>query len=185
MFESVKNYVDKIVCDKNIPYIDVGVMKEGLPLFRYLSGDKREQLSGKENLLIYSATKPLTVVCVMRLIEEGKLSLTDRVSKFLSEYKDVYLLDEKGKKIPPKTDITILHLLTMTAGLTYDYNGYKIKEEVEKKGGDMSTIEVAKHLAKTPLAFSPGEDRKYSLCHDVLGAIIEVVTGKKLSEYME
>lgn len=185
MFESTKNYIDGLVFDKKIPYIDVCVIKNGLPVFRYLSGDGREELTGKENLLIYSATKPLTVVCVARLIEEGKLFLDDKVSKYLPEYNDVFLLDEKGNKVAPKTDITILHLLTMTAGLTYDYDSYKVREEVEKRSGDMSTIEVAKHFTKTPLAFSPGEDRKYSLCHDVLGAVIEVVTGKKLSEYME
>ncbi len=185
MFETAKKYIDELVTKKKIPYIDVGVVKDGFPVLRYLSGDGRENLTGKERLLIYSATKPLIVTGVMRLIEEGKISLTDKVKRFLPEYDAVFLLDENGKKVKPKNDITILHLLTMTAGLTYDYENYPIKERVEKLGGDASTREVVACFVEKPLAFNPGDDRRYSLCHDVLGAVIEVVSGKKLSEYLE
>ena len=132
MFQKTKDYIEKLVKEKNIPYLDVAVVKDGFPVFRYFSGDGREELNGKEKLLIYSATKPLTVVCAVRLIEEGKLFLEDKVSKYLPQFKNAYLLNENGEKILPETDITILHLFTMTAGLTYDYKGYKIKEEVEK-----------------------------------------------------
>ncbi len=185
MFINTKKHIDNLVKNKGIPYIDIGVMKDGLPLFRYLSGDGREELNGKEKLLIFSATKPMIVALAMRLIEEGKMKLEDKVSKFLPEYDTVYLLDEKGNKIPPKTAITILHLLTMTAGLTYDYKSYPIEDTVKKLGGDASTREIVSCFVKTPLAFEPGEDRKYSLCHDVLGAVIEVVSGKNLSDYLE
>ena len=185
MFTKTKNYIDALVKNKGIPYIDIGVMKGGLPLFRYLAGDGREQLNGKEKLLIFSATKPMTVVMAMRLIEEGKMELEDKVSTFLPEYESVYLLNEKGEKVFPKEDITILHLLTMTAGLTYDYKSYPIEETVKSLGGNASTREIVSCFVKTPLAFEPGKDRRYSLCHDVLGAVIEVVSGKKLGDYLD
>ncbi len=184
MFQNAKDYINKIVKEKNIPYIDVAVVKDGFPIFRYLAGDGREELNGKEKLLIYSATKPLTVVSAIRLIEEGKLSLSDKVSKYLPEFREAYII-ENGKKVKPKTDMTILHLLTMTAGFTYDCESYPIRETVSNGGGDATTRAIVSCLVKTPLAFSPGEDRRYSLCHDVLGAVIEVVSGKKLSQYME
>ena len=185
MFTKTKEYIDSLVNKKGIPYFDIGVMKDGLPVFRYLSGDGREELTGKERLLLYSASKPMTVALAMRLIEEKKLSLEDKVKDYLPEYANVYLLDEKGNKIPPKRDITILHLLTMTAGLTYDYKNYPIEERVKSLGGDASTREVVNSFTVRPLAFHPGEDRRYSLCHDVLGAVIEVVSGKKLGEYLD
>jgi CubicO group peptidase (beta-lactamase class C family) len=185
MFTNTKNYIDALVKNKGIPYIDIGVMKGGLPLFRYLAGDGREELNGKEKLLIFSATKPMTVVMAMRLIEEGKMKLEDKVSTFLPEYESVYLLNEKGEKVSPKKDITILHLLTMTAGLTYDYKSYPIEEMVKSLGGNAMTREIVSCFVKTPLAFEPGSDRRYSLCHDVLGAVIEVVSGKTLGEYLD
>ncbi len=185
MFDNTKNYIDKLVNEKNIPYIDVAVVKDGFPIFRHLAGDGRENLNGKEKLCIYSATKPLTVVCVMRLIEEGKLFLNDKVSKYLPEYENAFIIDSEGKRKKPKEDMTILHLLTMTAGFSYDYEKYNIRKTVERNGGDASTREIVSCLVETPLDFSPGEDRKYSLCHDVLVAIIEVVSGRKFSQYME
>ena len=185
MFTKTKNYIDALVKNKGIPYIDIGVMKKGFPVFRYLSGDGREEVNGKEKLLIFSATKPMTVVLAMRLIEEGKMKLEDKVSTFLPEYESVYLLNEKGEKVAPKKDITILHLLTMTAGLTYDYKSYPIEEKVKSLGGNASTREIVSCFVEKPLAFEPGSDRRYSLCHDVLGAVIEVVSGKKLGEYLD
>ncbi len=167
MFSNVKEYVDGLIKNKGIPYIDVSVYKDHKSLYRYYAG---KNVNGKENLFLFSCTKPMLVALVMRFMEEGKISLNDTIEKYLPEYKN--------------TSITIEHLLTMSAGLTYNLNDYPVKEAVKIDDGRTDTLKIIDSFVKVPLAFKPGEKYAYSLCHDVLGGVIEVVSGKKLSVVM-
>lgn len=112
----IKEYVDKLIEEKGIPYLDILVQKEHKTLFRYLR-DKDGQATEKTQLFLYSCTKPLTVACAMKLIEDGKLSLNDEVAKFLPEYGNAFLLGENGEKRPTENKMTVRHLLTMTGGV--------------------------------------------------------------------
>lgn len=185
MFERVSEYVkENLIRGKHIPYIDILVKKNHETIYRYMDGFEY-QPTGKEILYMYSCTKPLTAVCAMRLLQEKKISLEDEVSQYLSEYSDVFLLDESGNRIKPKGKMQIKHLLTMTAGLTYDRATEPIKKLLERTKGMASTRQVVSAFAQHPLAFEPGTDFLYSLCLDVLGAVIEIVSGMTLAEYMK
>lgn len=137
-----------------------------------------------DRYFIYSCTKPLTVTCAMQCLERGLFELDDPVEKYLPAYKDVYLLKD-GQRVRPESIMTIRHLFTMTAGLDYDRQTPAILDTVARTNGQANTIELVNAFVKKPLSFEPGSHYQYSLCHDVLGAIIEVVSGLTLREYMK
>jgi len=182
MFDDVKNYIDKeLINKKGIPYLDLMVYKEHEMIYHYYNGVNK--VNGNEILCMFSMTKPLISVLVLRLIEENKLSLDDEVSKYLPCYKDAYVLDENGNK--KNVIITIKHLLTMSAGFNYNLSSKSIQKIKERTNNKATTLEVINALIEEPLDFIPGEKFQYSLCFDVLGAVIEIVSGKRLSNYMD
>ena len=177
-------FIQELVERKDIPYIDVIAYKNHKQIYRYFCGDGREKVTGKEKLYMYSATKPLTAVCAMRLVEEGKLSLDDKVDKYLPEYKNAFCTDNDGKKQVVGDKMLVYHLITMTAGLTYDYNGYPIKEIISENNGKDDTQTIVNAFIRRPLLFKPVKRFNYSIFHDVLAAVIEKASGKRFSEYM-
>jgi CubicO group peptidase (beta-lactamase class C family) len=142
---------------------------------------------------ICSMTKPITSLAVMMLYEEGRFLLDDPVSKYLPEFKHPKVLVKPASgehyTIPAKNEITIRDLLRHTSGITYNWN--------EDLGPTYNTAGVAsglvqfdgtiedsvKHLAGLPLLFNPGERFEYSLGVDVLGRLVEVISGKALDEF--
>ncbi|MDA1315240.1 MAG: serine hydrolase [Acidobacteria bacterium] len=142
---------------------------------------------------IASMTKPITSVAVMMLFEEGKLLLTDPVSKYLPEFTDMRVLKEGSSEEiePAKRPITIKHLLTHTSGLTYQWDprlGNKYKAAGVSHGliEDEKTIaKGVKALATLPLLHHPGDKFTYSLSIDVLGRLVEVWSGMTLDEFFQ
>lgn len=142
---------------------------------------------------ICSMTKPITSVAVMMLYEEGKFMLDDPISKYIPEFKNpkVLVKTENGGTytIPAKREITIRDLLTHTSGLTYHWNpdlGQIYKEANVAHGilpYDGTIEDSVKRLAEQPLLFSPGEKFEYSLGVDVLGRLVEVVSGQPLDTF--
>ncbi len=143
---------------------------------------------------ICSMTKPITTVAVMMLYEEGRFLLNDPVSKYLPEFKNpkVLVKPDKGGEpytIPATSEITIRDLLRHTSGLTYHWNGDlgPLYEKANVAHGMLpydGTIEDStKRLAALPLLFNPGSHWEYALGVDVLGRLIEVVSGKPLDEF--
>jgi CubicO group peptidase (beta-lactamase class C family) len=144
---------------------------------------------------IYSMSKPITSVAVMQLAEDGKLLLGDPVSKYLPEFADVKVGVEKpgpdGKPtlelVAPKRPMTVQDLLRHTSGLTYGLFGTGLvkKQYLDAKlvHGDLSNAEFVERLAKIPLANQPGTTWDYSHSTDVLGRIVEVVSGTSLLEF--
>ena len=145
---------------------------------------------------IYSMTKPFTSVVAMMLTEEGRLRLTDPVSKYLPALAKLQVSVEStdpatGKKtyttIPAEREITIQDLLRHTSGLVYPgftFNAQVKERYTEEKVDwkDLTGEEQVQRLAKVPLAHQPGTTFEYGLSVDVLGRVIEVVTGKPLSQ---
>ena len=126
----------------------------------------------------------MTVLCAMRLVEEGPIQLDDPVSKYFPEYADAFL-SEDGVRIPINREITVRQLFTMSAGLVYSMVvSPLVVEFVKKTEGKATAADVCRLFPRLPLKFQPNERFEYSVCHDVLGGLIEVVTGKRLSEYM-
>ena len=144
---------------------------------------------------IASMTKPITSMAVMMLYEEGRFLLSDPVSKFIPEFKDMTVLppESSAGQTPVAADraVTIRHLLTHTSGLTYQWNkrlGHKYKEAGITHGllQDPSTLAVKmRTLAKVPLLHHPGDAFEYGLSIDVLGRIVEVASGMTLDEFFQ
>lgn len=179
------NYVrEKLIGEKKIPYIDVLVKKNHETVYRYADGYGYKPTGG-ELLYTYSCTKPITAACAMRLLQDGVISLEDDVEKFLPECSNAFVLDEHGNARQPKNKIKIKHLLTMSAGFTYDRDTAPIKDILAATDGNATTREMISAFVKTPLAFEPGTDFLYGLCLDVLGAVIEVAAKMPFSEYVK
>ncbi|HTR24681.1 MAG TPA: serine hydrolase domain-containing protein [Terriglobales bacterium] len=142
---------------------------------------------------ICSMTKPITSVAVMMLYEEGKFLLEDPISKYLPEFKNpkVFAKSPTGEaySVPATGEITIRDLLRHTSGLTYQWNetlgpGYAAANVAHGLLPFDGTIEDSvKRLAGLPLLFNPGEKWEYGLSADVLGRLVEVVSGKPLDEF--
>ncbi|NCY08435.1 MAG: class A beta-lactamase-related serine hydrolase [Betaproteobacteria bacterium] len=146
---------------------------------------------------IYSMTKPIVSVGIMMLVEEGKLQITDPVSRFIPEFKDTKIGVEKvgsnGESsldlVHPRRQITIQDLLRHTSGLTYGGLGESLVHRAyrEAKIGERgaSNDEFARRVAALPLRSSPGTQWEYGVSTDVLGRVIEVISGKTLGEFLE
>ena len=153
---------------------------------KYLNSDleKKIKKTGEEQLYIYSCSKVATVTAALQLYEQGKFLLSDPLYEYLPEFKKMYVKD--GDRIKAaENPITIRDLFTMTAGLSYATNTPAFEKARKLTDGKMDTRTVIKCLAEEPLLFEPGARWNYSLCHDVLAVLAEVVSGMRFSEYMK
>lgn len=139
---------------------------------------------------IASMTKPVTCVGAMKLVEAGKIALDDPASKYLPELADLKVLTEAGP-VPAKKPVTVRDLFAHTAGFTYGFIAPDPRlaaayREARVEGPTVPTIaEQVKRLATVPLVHEPGERWTYGLSNDVLGRLIEVVSGQPLDQYLE
>jgi CubicO group peptidase (beta-lactamase class C family) len=149
---------------------------------------------------IASMTKPITSVGIMILVEEGKLLLADPISKYIPEFKDAKVMvprdpadASKGyDTVPAKREITIIDLLAHTSGISYRFWGRPVAALYEEAGvhdglePTAGTIgEGMRKLAKLPLAIQPGSAYEYGLNTDLLGYLIEVVSGMPLDQFFK
>ena len=146
---------------------------------------------------IASQTKAITSVAVMMLYEEGKFLLTDPVSKYIPEFKNQQVLDKFNAAdttyttVPAKREITIHDLLTHTSGIAYAQIGSKESNAIYYKNGIVGGIGVGKilladkmkKLGSLPLFHQPGEKWTYGLNTDLLGYLVEVVSGMSLADF--
>lgn len=144
---------------------------------------------------IYSMTKPLTSVAAMMLYEEGGLALTDPVSAFIPSFADVRVYaggsDLRQVTVPATEPVRVWHLLTHTAGLTYGFHRAHPVDARYRAGGfewgtpsGMDLAHACDMWAGFPLLFQPGSDWNYSVATDVLGRVVEVVSGQSLDEFL-
>ena len=182
MFENATAYIDKLIEEKKLPLLDVVVKRGHEEIYRHY-GAYNSAASGKELLCMFSCTKVLTAVSAMRLVEEGKIALEDSVSKYIPQFKNAYTLTESGEK--KYEDIKVWHLFTMSSGLDYKLTTPQIFKLSKENYENATTLDVILSLLENPLHFEPGERFLYSLSHDALGALVEVVSGLSLAEYMQ
>ncbi|MFL5349954.1 MAG: serine hydrolase domain-containing protein [Hyalangium sp.] len=143
---------------------------------------------------IYSMTKPVTSVAAMMLWEEGAFELSDPVSRWLPEFAQprVYVGGPATKPVtvPATEPIRVWHLLTHTAGLTYGFHRVHVTDEIHRlrgfeagapEGFDLAACVRA--WAELPLTFQPGAEWNYSVATDVLGRLIEVISGQPLDAF--
>lgn len=140
---------------------------------------------------IASMTKPIASVALMMLYEEGHFQLTDPVAKFVPEYRDMKVAVEHVplgmKLIPADRPITIRHILTHTAGLPNTYAGITRPlhdQWMRERRPDETVGEAMKRLAKLPLNFQPGAAWEYGPATDLVGYLVEVISGMPLDRYL-
>lgn len=180
-FKALENYLESLYTEKGVGMNDLIVMREHQVVFRKFSGykhpEKKIPMQGDEWYYIYSCTKMTTCVSVMQLIEQGRLSLDTKLSDVIPEFSKLYLVNGEEAKRP----VTIFHLMAMRAGFNYDFAEVKDRVDIQTA----STLDMVKAMAGKKLLFHPGDNYEYSLCHDILAAVVEVVTGMSFGEYVE
>lgn len=147
---------------------------------------------------IYSMTKPVTAAAVLMLFEEGRFRLTDPVSSFIPEFKQVRVVDLNSAgatgTLSPSREITIHDLLTHTAGLSYGFDENNMIDELyrekvwkvmEDHPSETTLKEMIRVIASIPLTHQPGTAFRYSVANDVLGYLVEVVSGKGFAEFLK
>lgn len=187
-FTYLKNFMDSLT-GWIIPGNCAVVYKDGKKVFEYSSGfsdtESHTPMTGKEYLYIYSCSKIATVTAALQLYEQGKFLLSDPLYEYIPEYADMNVKIGENEYKKAEKPITIRELFTMTAGFSYNINSPAFHKAREITKGKMDTMTVIKCLSEDPLMFEPGEKWNYSLCHDVLAAVVEVLSGKKFSDYVK
>lgn len=137
---------------------------------------------------IYSMTKPVVSVAVMMLVERGLLLLSDPISRWLPEYANQQVATAQGQE-PVRQAATVQDLLRHTAGLTYEFLGDSTVQrqygEVKIASRERTNAEFSQTLAALPLQFQPGTVWAYSRATDVLGRLVEVVSGQGLGAFLQ
>ena len=185
-FTRLNEHLDKFI-EMGVPSFDIKVLYKGDEVFRRMHGysdyDKTVPINGKELYNIYSCSKPITCTAAMTLFDKGKFSLEDKLSDYMPEFTNMKVQTENGLRDAVRP-IRIIDLFTMSAGFTYNLRSENLLRAVKETNG-ASTVETMKYLALDPLVFEPGEKFLYSLCHDVIAALVEVISGEKFGDYVK
>src|ERR1700686_2383403 len=197
--ERVGDYIRNEIATGKIPGAILLIQQHGKPVYFENFGVRdvvtRLPMTADTIFRIYSMSKPIASAAAMMLVEDGKLSLDDPVSKYIPAFADVKVgvekRDENGKTAlmlePLNRPITIEDLLRHTSGLTYGFYGdsavRKLYVDSDLFNGDFDNAEFAERLAKLPLAEQPGTLWDYGHSTDVLGRVIEVVSGQSVFQF--
>ena len=143
---------------------------------------------------MYSMTKPVTAAAIMILVEEGKVQISDPVSKYIPEFQDleVHIENQDGstRLVPAERPITIKHLMMHTSGLTYAFIEGPVGKLYAENGLEgtremnLSLKEFSERAASFPLLAQPGTEWNYSISMDILGRIAEVATGERYGDFL-
>ena len=187
-FSKVIHYIEETLCKEfGVPGCDIRIMKAHETLLRHTFGtsdyEGKIPVSGNELYFMYSCTKVMTCTAAMQLVERGVIGLDDKVSRWLPQYADAVIL-ENGARTVPENEMTVRHLFTMTGGLDYDLKKEPVLRLL-KETPDAGTVQIVNAFSETPLCFTPGDRFQYSLCHDVLAAVVEVISGVRFGEYVK
>lgn len=137
---------------------------------------------------IYSMSKPITTVAAMMLYEEGKFQLTDPVENYLPEFKNILVLTEDGRLEKQKRPFTIQMLMSHTAGLTYGVFGNTPVDQQYRNANILANKDLAEmvtELGKIPLQYQPGTRWHYSVSVDVLGRLVEILSGQTFDVFLQ
>ena len=205
--EKIQSVLDDFVAKKEAAGLNLLLCKNGTEL-GYWEAGYADVAAGRTYsrdtiVRLYSMSKPVTAAAAMVLIEEGRLDFAEEVYRYLPEFKNLKVCTEKGRSgtpHPATRPILISDLLNMTSGYTYgawsedcplgehltsDFIAELNADEAEVGANKITTREVARRLSEIPVSFEPGTDYNYGLSADILGAVIEVVSGMKYSDFLK
>lgn len=187
-FSAMKNFMDRLT-EWRIPGNSISICIENKEVFSYQSGyadvENKVAMTGDKLFNIYSCSKVATVTAAMQLYEKGYFLLDDPLYDFIPEYREIYIQDKDGAVLKAKNSITLRNLFTMTSGIDYNLSNDAIENARKITNGEMNTVVLAKCLAQKPLSFEPGTGWMYGMSHDILAAVVEIVSGKKFREYVK
>ena len=191
-------WMQRLVDDKKLAGVSVAVLRHGE--LAYVSATGLADIArlvpfARDTLVrIYSMTKPLTSTAIMMLYEEGRFQLDDPITRFLPAFADmrVFVAGSRAKPetVPASRDITFRDLLTHTAGLTYAFMDATAVDALYRDNGidfqvsDLSLADLVEKVAKLPLLAQPGTAWNYSIATDVLGRLVEVISGQPFDTFL-
>jgi CubicO group peptidase (beta-lactamase class C family) len=195
----IGDYMRNEVSAGRIPGAVLLIQQHGHPVLLESYGvrdvERQRPMTADTIFRLYSMSKPVTSVAAMMLVNDGRLGLADPVAKYIPAFADlkvgVETRDETGKpalKLEPlDRPITIEDLLRHTSGITYGFYGdsavRKLYAQADLFNGDFDNAQFVDRLAKLPLAEQPGTLWDYGHSTDVLGRVIEIVSGKSLFQF--
>jgi CubicO group peptidase (beta-lactamase class C family) len=194
--ERITTFFDNEIASGKLPGAVVLIQQHGKPVYQKFFGVQdvatKAPMTSDTIFALHSMTKPITSLAAMMLIEAGKMSLSDPASRFIPGFADAWVATAAGpagelKIVPAERPITIADLLRHTSGITYDYIGGKLIMKAYSESGlfdgryDNKTF--ADRIARLPLARQPGTLWRYGHSTDVIGRIIEIVSGQTLYQF--
>ncbi|MGN7356710.1 serine hydrolase domain-containing protein [Paenibacillus sp. SAF-054] len=193
----LKKTLQASIDNKEIAGANFMVIKNGNEVFYHEGGladiESERPIARDSIFRLYSMTKPITATAVMMLLERGEIDLFDPVSRYIPGFHQQQV-ERNGELVPAGREVNIHDLLNMTSGLTYggtDQAGQHTEALFRELGtrlyGDnpMSTMEFANRLGQGPLSFEPGSSWQYGSSADVLGAIVEAVSGMRYGQFLQ
>ena len=199
--ERLSGFFENEVATGKLAGAIVLIQQHGRPIYFKCFGVRdvatKQPMTPDTIFALHSMTKPITSLAAMMLIDNGRLALADPVSKYIPAFAAVKVgVDSKTesgdsvlKLVPPNRPVTIEDLLRQTSGITYDYIGgdliKKAYTDADIFEGHFDNKEFAQRVARLPLARQPGTLWRYGHSTDVLGRIIEIVSGKSLFEFLK
>jgi CubicO group peptidase (beta-lactamase class C family) len=199
--ERLSGFFENEVATGKLAGAIVLIQQHGRPIYFKCFGVRdvatKQPMTPDTIFALHSMTKPITSLAAMMLIDNGKLAPADPVSKYIPAFAAVKVgVDSKTesgdsvlKLVPPNRPVTIEDLLRHTSGITYDYIGgdliKKAYTDADIFEGHFDNKEFAQRVARLPLARQPGTLWRYGHSTDVLGRIIEIVSGKSLFEFLK
>jgi CubicO group peptidase (beta-lactamase class C family) len=195
----IGDYFRDQIANGKIPGAVLLIQQHGKPVYHEFFGVRdvvtKAPMTDDTIFRLYSMTKPITSVAAMMLIDEGKLRLDDPVAKYIPSFAKAKVGVEKkadnGEQVlelvPVNRPVTILDLMTQTSGITYGFYGNSMVRRAYANAkiydGDFDNAEFAERIAQLPLEHQPGTLWDYGHSTDVLGRVIEVVSGKSLLQF--
>lgn len=191
-FGTIGDYLNRLESELGLCGYDYMVRVGGKEVFRQMGGyadrEAGRPIARDTIYRMFSMTKPITCTAALQLYEKGLFLMNDPVSRYLPEFGEMSVRTvENGVAVvrPARKAITIRQLFTMSAGLSYDMDSPSLREMMAATGMRYTTRQFVQALAKEPLIYEPGENWQYSLAHDVLGALIEELSGLPFDEYLQ
>lgn len=189
-FTNLRCYIDSLYPTEGIPSSDIVVYHRGEEVFRHSAGfqdvSTGEPIRRDALYFMYSASKLITCVAGMQLLEEGRFIMRDPIANYLPEFANVKVKVTDGRQqtsYVPAKPIRIHHLFTMTSGIPYNTAAPEIKACMEEHNGAPSTADIIRAYAARPINFQPGDHWMYGFSHDILLRLIEAIVGEPFSVY--
>lgn len=187
-FSALRDYISYVTDVIGVPSAAITV-KRGHEQLYYCQAGVQDRATGeplRQDALyyMYSCSKVVTCVAALKLLERGKFLLLDPVSDYLPEYADIEY-SRGSYSQPVKHQLLIRDLFTMSSGMNYNLATANINDVAEATKGRCPTREIARAIAKSPLNFDPSTQFLYGLSHDVLAALVEVVSGMRFSDFVK